>query len=61
MALCDEWEEWLSARQAEHRERTAEIAQLEMELNARVYALFGLTAAELAIVNESTKYWYGEV
>ena len=44
----------------EHRERTAEIVRLETELNARVYGLFGLTAAEIAIVEESTKYRYGE-
>ena len=33
----------------------------ETELNARVYALFGLTAEEIAMVEESTKYPYGEV
>ncbi len=61
MSQRDEWEEWLSARQAEHRERTAEIVRLETELNARVYALFDLTAAEIAIVEESTKDRHGEV
>jgi hypothetical protein len=30
-------------------------------LNARVYALFDLTPAEIAIVEESTKYKYGAV
>jgi hypothetical protein len=34
---------------------------METELNARVYALFDLTAAEIAIIEESTKYQYGEV
>jgi hypothetical protein len=33
----------------------------EAELNARVYALFGLDAEEIALVEASTKYGYGEV
>ena len=49
----DEWEDWLAARKAVHRERTAEIVRLETELNTRVYALFGLTAEEITIVEES--------
>ncbi len=57
----DDWETWLAERKAEHRTRTAEIVRLETELNARVYALFGLTAAEIEVVEESTKYRYGEV
>jgi hypothetical protein len=31
------------------------------DLNARVYALFDLTPAEIQLVEESTKYRYGEV
>jgi hypothetical protein len=31
------------------------------KLNARVYALFDLTRAEITIIEESTKYQYGEV
>jgi hypothetical protein len=57
----EDWEAWLVARQAEHREWTREIVRLETELNARVYGLFGLTPEEIAIVEESTKYRYGEV
>ncbi|HSN74091.1 MAG TPA: hypothetical protein VL334_03240 [Anaerolineae bacterium] len=57
----DDWENWLASRRAEHEERTAEIVRLETELNARVYALFDLSAAEIRIVEESTKYRYGEV
>jgi hypothetical protein len=34
---------------------------MEAELNTRVYALFELTPAEIAILEESTKYRYGEV
>jgi hypothetical protein len=57
----DDWEEWLQARRAEHQQRTMAIVRMETELNARVYALFDLTPAEIAIIEESTKYRYGEV
>ena len=57
----DDWEEWLASRRIEHEQRTAEIVRLETELNARVYTLFDLSAAEITIVEESTKYRYGEV
>jgi len=57
----DDWEEWLAARRAEHQQRTMAIVRMETELNARVYALFDLTPAEIAIIEESTKYRYGEV
>ncbi|HSN74094.1 MAG TPA: hypothetical protein VL334_03255, partial [Anaerolineae bacterium] len=57
----DDWEGWLASRRAEHEQRTEEIVRLETQLNARVYALFDLSAAEIAIVEESTKYRYGEV
>ena len=43
------------------RQRTAEIVRLETQLNARVYALFDLTPAEIKLIEESTKYRYGEV
>ena len=35
--------------------------RLETELNARADGLFGLAAAEIAVVEENTKYRYGEV
>lgn len=57
----DDWEEWLAIRRAEHEQRTAEIVRLETELNARVYTLFDLSPAEIKIIEESTKYRYGEV
>jgi hypothetical protein len=56
----DDWEGWLAACRAEHKQRTAEIVRLETQLNARVYALFDLTAAEIKLIEESTKYRYGE-
>jgi hypothetical protein len=57
----DDWEEWLQARRAEHAQRTAAIVRMETDLNARVYALFDLTSAEIAIIEESTRYRYGAV
>ena len=44
-----------------HASATAEIVRLETQLNARVYDLFDLTAAEIKLIEESTKYRYGEV
>ena len=57
----DDWEEWLASRRAEHEQRTAEIVRLETQLNEHVYALFDLSTAEIKIVEDSTKYRYGEV
>lgn len=57
----DEWEEWLQAQRDEHQQRTQAIINLETQLNARVYALFDLSASEIALIEASTKYHYGEV
>jgi hypothetical protein len=57
----DEWEDWLAERRTEHERLTAEIVRLETELNARVYELFDLGPEEIQIIEESTKYRYGEV
>jgi hypothetical protein len=57
----DDWEGWLTSRRGEHEQRTTEIVRLETQLNERVYALFDLTPAEIKIIEESTKYRYGEV
>lgn len=46
---------------AGHGRLTAEIVRLETDLNAHVYQLFDLTAAEIKIIEDSTKYKYGEV
>jgi len=35
--------------------------RLETQLNAHVYTLFDLSPAEVKIIEESTKYRYGEV
>ncbi len=57
----DEVEAWHAANRAEHARLTADIAARETDLNTRVYALFGLTDEEIALIEESTKYRYGEV
>ena len=40
---------------------TAQIVAMETDLNRRVYTLFDLSAAEVKIIEASTKYRYGEV
>ncbi len=57
----DDWEGWLAEQRGEHAQRTAEIVRLETQLNAQVYTLFNLSLAEIKIIEESTKYRYGEV
>lgn len=57
----DEWEDWLEAQRDKHKRYTAEIVRLETGLNERVYALFDLMPDEIQIIEESTKYRYGEV
>ena len=57
----DAWEAWLAERRDQHDQLTAEIVRLETDLNRRVYALFDLSAAEVKLIEESTKYRYGEV
>jgi Eco57I restriction-modification methylase/N-6 DNA Methylase len=57
----DDWEEWLDAQRARHRDHTEAIIRLETQLNERVYQLFDLTREEIALIEESTKYKYGEV
>jgi len=52
---------WLARQKAEHERLTSEIVRLETELNAHVYGLFDLTAAEIELVEEQTKYRYGEI
>ena len=46
---------------AAHRQCTGAIITRETDLNAHVYALFGLAAEETALIEAVTKYKYGEV
>ncbi|MCB0032996.1 MAG: hypothetical protein KDE51_03165, partial [Anaerolineales bacterium] len=57
----DEWEKYLAAQIFKHSELTQQIIALEIELNDIVYKLHDLTPEEIAIIEESTKYAYGEV
>ncbi len=57
----DDWEAWLTEQRTAHQRHTAEIVRLETELNEHVYALFDLLPTEIALIEESTKYRYGEV
>jgi len=57
----DDWQEWFGAQQQAHTDRTAAIVVRATDLNARVYALFQLEAAESALIEAATKYKYGEV
>ena len=61
LAERDDWEDWLAGQHAKHERVTAAIVHLETELNAHVYELFELAPEEIQIIEESTKYIYGEV
>jgi len=56
-----DWEAFLAAQRADHARLSAEIIARETDLNVRVYALFDLTDDEIALIEQSTKYPYGEV
>jgi hypothetical protein len=56
----DDWETLLRERTAEIAKLTGEIVMLETILNAEVYAAFGLNDDEIRLIEEETKYTYGE-
>ena len=56
----DDWQALLKERSAEHHKLTAQIIAAEEELNDRVYRLFGLGPDEIRLIEEETKYKYGE-
>ena len=49
----NEWESWITTTRAEINALTAEIARLEAEINAKVYALFDLTPEEIALLESN--------
>ena len=49
----NEWENWITNTRAEIHALTAEIARLEAEINAKVYALFDLTPDDVALLEAS--------
>ena len=46
----NEWENWITTSRAEIHALTGEIDRLEAEINSKVYALFDLTADEIALL-----------
>jgi hypothetical protein len=56
-----DWEAYLAAQQSAYRQLTSTIIQLETQLNAQVYSLFDLNPKEIGIIEEATKYAYGEM
>jgi hypothetical protein len=55
------WEARFATTRKEHERLTGEIVALEVELSDRVYRLFDLTPDEIKIIEETTRYRYGEV
>jgi type I restriction-modification system DNA methylase subunit len=56
----DDWEELLRERGSDIRRLTDEIIRLETLLNEAVYDAFGLDAMERRLIEQETKYAYGE-
>jgi len=56
----DDWEEFLQDRSSEIARLTGEIISLETELNAIVYAVFDLNEDEIKLIEQETKFSYGE-
>ncbi|MGH2478549.1 MAG: Eco57I restriction-modification methylase domain-containing protein, partial [Ktedonobacteraceae bacterium] len=55
-----EWQRYVEEQQEEIAGLTREVIRLEQELNTAVYAASGLDEAEIALVEQETKYYYGE-
>lgn len=55
-----EWREYFTEEQNKITQFTAEIIRLEKELNKAVYDVYGLNDEEIALVEQETKYQYGE-
>jgi type I restriction-modification system DNA methylase subunit len=53
LAERNDWEQWLNSEGAEIEKLSAQLTKLEKELNDKVYALFGLTATEIKLVEEN--------
>jgi hypothetical protein len=56
-----EWRGYLADETAKHADLTAQIIALETRMNAIVYNVFDLTQEERQLIEETTKYPYGEV
>ena len=56
----DDWEGLLRERSNEIERLTKEIVRLETELNKAVYEAYGLNDEEIELIEQETKYQYGE-
>ena len=56
-----EWRAYLADEQAKHQDLSGQIIDLEIRMNDIVYDAFDLTAEERQLIEETTKYPYGEV
>jgi len=56
-----EWRGFLGEQTAGHQRLTAQIVALETRLNTIVYDAFDLTPDERVLIEQATKYPYGEV
>ncbi|MFL5667286.1 MAG: TaqI-like C-terminal specificity domain-containing protein [Ktedonobacteraceae bacterium] len=56
----DDWEGLLRERSNEIERLTKEIVRLETELNKAVYEAYGLNDEEIKLIEQETKYQYGE-
>ncbi|MGH2508646.1 MAG: hypothetical protein ACRDHZ_14775, partial [Ktedonobacteraceae bacterium] len=56
----NEWETFLTEQREEIERMTSEIVNLEQQLNAAVYRVFELAEDEIELVEQETKYCYGE-
>ena len=61
LAQRAQWRAFLADEKAKHQRLTEQIIDLETRLNAIVYDAFDLTAAERQLIEDTTKYPYGEV
>jgi hypothetical protein len=53
---ADEWESYLAEKKAAHERLSNEMAEKETELNTHVYRLFGLTAAEVSLLQREVEH-----
>ena len=57
----DDWERYLADQQKKHQQATKAMIAREKTLNDVVYAAFKLTAGEIRLIEQATKYPYGAV
>ena len=61
LAERDDWSKYLTDQRTHHESLTSQIVGLETQMNTVVYAAFDLTPDEIALIEKTTKYRYGEV